>query len=295
MILDRNKLLVIFLMSICFCACKDAYTSEIEEWRTSRLNELKAPYGWPSVTGLFHLRNTYGYFGRSDKNDFIIPNGPSSFGILKKTDTAIVMTAYQSIKVTVDSQIVQKAPLFSDRHPKGPTYASWKSIQWHVIERDSQFYLRVKDTLSTYRQALHEIPYYPISPESRIIGTVDTSSSLPKEITYKNILGMEITRPIAAHIDFDWNGEQYKLTALNNDEDTYFIMVHDETTGMTTYGGGRYLYPQKADKEGKVVLDFNKLINPPCVFTPYATCPLPPKENYLPFAIEAGEKEMHLY
>lgn len=286
---------ILFLGVLFFVSCQDTYVQSIEQWRTDRYRELKAPYGWPSVTGLFHLRNTYGYFGRSDQNDFIIPNGPSSFGILKKTDTAIVMTTYQSVPVMIDSQIVRKAVLYSDRHPKGPTIASYQSIQWHVIERDSQFYLRVKDTLSPYRQALEPLPYFPIDRKYVIKALKTEHSSRPKTITYKNVLGMEITNPVAAYLSFEWEGKNYELTALENDEQTYFVMVHDATTGNDTYGGGRYLYPEKANEAGEVTLDFNKLFNPPCVFTPYATCPIPPESNHLPFPIHAGEKVIHLY
>ena len=106
---------------------------------------------------------------------------------------------------------------------------------------------------------------------------------------------MDISKKIDAVIEFEWEGNQHTLTAVENDESSYMIMVHDQTTGLETYGGGRYMYPNKADASGKVTLDFNKLINPPCVFTPFATCPLPPKSNHLPFEIKAGEKDLHLY
>ncbi len=292
--LRMMRFLLIFCVLSVF-SCQDKYEKDIVEWRADRLKELKDPYGWPSVIGLFHMRNTYAFFGRTDKNDFIIPNAPSSFGILKKTDTAIVMTSYKSVPVVVDGQIQQVAPLFSDTHPKGPTMAYYENFQWHIIERDSQHYLRVKDTLSQYRQALTEIPYFPIDKKYIVSAKKITPLDRPTEVSYQNILGQNITNPVAAYLSFDWKGEQYELTALENDDETYFLMIHDGTTGISTYGGGRYLYPNKSDSLGNVILDFNKLINPPCVFTPYATCPLPPKSNHLPFDIESGEKDLHLY
>ena len=123
---------IVFLLGL--FSCQSEYEKSHENWKAHRLAELKDPYGWPSVTGLFHLRNTYGYFGRGDENDFMIPNSPSSIGILNKTDTGIVMTTFQSIPVTVDGEVKRTAPLKSDRDPNGPTLASYKNLQWRIIE-----------------------------------------------------------------------------------------------------------------------------------------------------------------
>lgn len=257
--------------------------------------ELQSPYGWPSVVALFHLKNSLAYFGRSDKNDFIIPKGPSSFGFLMKTDSGVVMNTYQSVYVQVNNEPVRQILMKSDRDAEGPTMASYKSLQWHIIERGSNYYLRVKDTLSEYRTNLTTISAYPINEDYRILAKAIDTDNPSDSISYTNILGLNIVRPIAALLEFTWNDEIYRLTALDNDSSSYFVMVHDRTSGISTYGGGRYLYPEKNSRSGVVVLDFNKLINPPCVFTPYATCPLPPKVNHLPFEIKAGEKNMHLY
>ena len=294
--MNKTGILLIFsFITFCFCSCTSEYEQSIQQWQQERLQSLKSPFGWPSVIGLFHLRNTIGYFGRSDTNDFIIPNGPSSFGFLMKTDTGVIMNAYQSVRVKVNGEIVRRVEMLNDKDPEGPTLATYKSFQWHIIDRNGAYYLRMKDSLSQYRQALDEIPYYPINSKFKVEGMLIEPSVGQDSISYKNILGMTISNRVAGIVKFTWNQKEYELTALHNDELTYFIMVHDGTTGFETYGGGRYLYPAKADETGIVILDFNKLINPPCVFTPYATCPLPPKSNHLPFKIEAGEKDLHLY
>ena len=288
------RILVISLLFL-FCACQSPHEREIKDWRADRLAELKDPYGWPSVVGLFWLRNTLSYFGSSGTNDFMIANAPSSFGHIEKTDTSLIQKAFKNKDVYVDGVITHVAPLNTDMHPDGPTLSTFGSLQWYVLERGDRYYLRVKDTLSKTRQALHDIPYFPIDEAYRVEAKVIDKPNLSDTITYKNILDQEISSTVAAYLSFTLMGQEYSLAALDNDEETYFIMISDLTSGLTTYGGGRYLYPQKADKEGRVILDFNKLINPPCVFTAHATCPFPPKQNHLPIAMNVGEKELHLY
>lgn len=287
--------IAIFIIICLLASCQSEYDRDLQQWKNQRFHELKDPYGWPSVIGLFPIKVSYSYFGRSEGNEFLIPNGPSSFGFLQKTDSTILMKIYKNVPVFVDSQRVREVVMKSDLHPDGPTIASHKSLQWHIIERDSQPFLRVKDSLSSYRSALVSVPYFPVNKEEVIEAKVIQSGDRPTQITYQNILGQNIERKVAAYLSFEKDGQTHEIVAFENDETSYFVMIKDNTSANSTYGGGRYLYPEKENKEGFVILDFNKLINPPCVFTPFATCPLPPKSNHLPFDILAGEKEMHLY
>lgn len=288
------RVLVISMLFL-LCACQSPHEKEIEEWRAERLAELKGPYGWPSVVGLFWIRNTLSYFGASDTNDFMIPNAPSSFGHIEKTDTSLIQKAFKNKDVYVDGVLKHEATLNTDLHPDGPTLSTFGSLQWYILERGDRYYLRVKDTLSPTRQALQSIPYFPIDEDFRVVAKVIDQPNLSDTITYKNILDQEISNPVAAYLSFSLAGQEHTVAALDNDEDTYFIMISDQTSGITTYGGGRYLYPKRADEDGQVILDFNKLFNPPCVFTAHATCPLPPQQNNLPLELNVGEKELHLY
>ena len=145
-------------MCCCTISCLDSYEQNHEIWKEKRFLELKEPFGWPSVTGLFPFRNSMAYFGSAETNDFVIPNGPSSFGFLTKTDTGVVMTAYTSVKAKIDGKEVKKTKLRTDTHPDGPSYGTYKSIQWYLIQRNEEYFLRVKDTLSEYRSALQSIP-----------------------------------------------------------------------------------------------------------------------------------------
>ena len=108
-----------------------------------------------------------------------------------------------------------------------------------------------------------------------------------------NQVGMQIETPLEGILTFSYKGEQYTLHALNGGKEDLFVIIADATTDVETYGGGRYMYPKRADENGKVILDFNRAQNPPCVFTDFATCPLPPAENVLSFSVLAGEKVLN--
>lgn len=287
----------IIVLSLILAACNSEHSSEIEAFRQERLLELKAPFGWASVTGLYQISNSAAYFGSKDNNDYIITNAATGMGWLEKTDNnEIIMHAYPSLRIEMEGKTV-KAPvkMKTDMDEGGPSIASWRSLQWHIIEREGDLFLRVKDSLSTYRAGLDAIPSYPTDSKFKVIGQVINDNSLPSEISYTNILGMQIKKKVAAYIQFNWEEKEYQLAAIDNDDKTYMIMIYDGTNQDETYGGGRYLYPEKANETGQVILDFNKLLNPPCVFTPFATCPLPPEMNKLPFRITSGEKYLKLY
>lgn len=289
-------ILLITAITFNFQSCQDDYDRALSEWKENRFAELKSPFGWTSVVGLYWMRNSTAYFGRKDNNDFILPStAPTAFGKLVRSDSALYMMAYNSLRVHVNGESApSKVQMLTDKDEGGPTVASWKSLQWYFIKREDKVYLRVKDSLSTYRENLKDIPYFPVGKQW-IIQAKFTSAGSNDRVQYSNILDMQLDDPIAGHLDFEIDGRPYRLIALDNDDQSYFVIFSDQTTGKTTYGGGRYIYPQKADESGFTILDFNKAVNPPCVFTPFATCPLPPEKNHIPIAIEAGEKMLKLY
>lgn len=285
--------ILIFLSGL-WQGCQSEYDLELNKWKKERLSDIKSPYGWASVVGLYQMLDTVTYFGQNENNDFIFaPTVYSSFGTLEKTDTGFYLNANESSSIQVNEKSVTHTRMLSDREKGGPTIASHHSIQWYFIERQDKAYLRVKDSLSIYRKKLSVIPYFESDKQWNIPAQFIAAES--DSVVYDNALDMTFKDPIAGYLDFEINGKKQRLTALENDGSSYFVIFADITTGQTTYGGGRYLYPLKANLEGWTYLDFNKAQNPPCVFTPYATCPLPPKENYLDSEIVAGEKSMKLY
>jgi uncharacterized protein (DUF1684 family) len=171
------------------------------------------------------------------------------------------------------------------------TYMNSGSLTWYLIHRGDKFGIRIKDSLSEQRLTLKSIPHYPINANWKI-----KAKFIPPyegaTIDIENILGQVSDDPLAGILEFNYQGKNHQISALDGGPEAYFLIIADETTGKETYGGGRYLYVDRADANGVTYIDFNKAYNPPCVFSEFATCPLPPEENYLPFAVTAGEKEL---
>ena len=293
-ILTNHTWILALIALTCF-SCQSEYEKEIQSWQQSRFDELKAPFGWPSVVGLYWVRNSMAYFGSGEGNDFMIPgNAPSGFGRIMDYDTAYYMIAYYSLRVQVAGETATKIRMLTDKEEGGPTKASWKNYQWHLIERGDKTFLRVQDSLSQYRNSLTHIPHYPINERWKIPAKFTPADSTER-INYDNIIDMSFEKAFAGYLEFELGNQAYRLKAMHNDDESYFVIFSDHTTGEDTYGGGRYLYPKRSDDSGMTYIDFNKAINPPCVFTPYATGPLPPKENHIDAAIVAGEKMLKLY
>lgn len=293
----------LFLLGFCYfllfnqCAQDpyEDYKRDWMNWHESRLNSLKSPYGWTSVVGLYPLKVTRQYFGASEANELIIPGrAESSYGYLEKSDEGIWFHGYKNLGIRIDGEDKWTSLMKTDREEGGPSIGSCGSFQWHIIDRQGNFFLRVKDTLSPYRSALTEIPFFSLDTSYRI--QAKFLRAAPGDSTrYLNELGMTITNPIQGRILFNLANESRELVALSNDETSYFVIFGDLTNGKESYGGGRFLYPEKEDRNGNILLDFNRSVNPPCVFTPYATCPFPPEENKLPIRIEAGEQFVKIY
>jgi len=284
----------LYLLVAALTSCTSEYEKSMQTWQSERFAELSAPYGWPSVVGLYWVRNSIAYFGGRNGNDFLIPGNAPSFGRIMNYDTAHYMIAHRSLRVQVNGETAGKVRMLTDKEKGGPTKASWKSYKWHLIERGDKTFLRMQDSLSPYRSKLLSIPYYSIDETWKVQASFIPADSTDL-IEYNNVLDMTFKEPFSGYLEFELNGEKYKLKAMDNDEESYFLIFSDETNGEDTYGGGRYIYPSKADDTGMTYIDFNKSINPPCVFTPYATCPLPPKENHIDIAIVAGEKMVKMY
>ena len=140
---------------------------------------------------------------------------------------------------------------------------------------------------------LDHIPSYPINPDYVVEAKLAPFGETRTITVNTPIDGYIQNYDCPGELHFRLNGEKLKLLPFSSGNG-YFIIIADETSGMETYGAGRFMY-STPDSTGRIVLDFNKAYNPPCAFTPFATCPMPPRENFLPVKIEAGEKNIHLY
>ncbi len=251
------------------------YQSQIAEWRQKREARLRADGGWLTVTGLFWLHEGQNSFGADQKNDIVLPAGPAQAGVFELRSG--------KVRVTMDGNT---RPLRPDNDDD---VANAGRLKLYVIERSGRYGIRMKDPESQFRRGFHGLDYFPVRADYRVVAQFVAD---PRKVPIQNILGQTEPEDSPGYVVFTLEGRQFRLRPILDDPDTkdLFFVFRDLTSRKETYEAGRFL-DAAPPQNGKVVLDFNKAYNPPCVFTPYATCPLPPQENRLAVRIEAGEKK----
>ncbi len=262
------------------------YETSVRDWRNHLEQSLKATGGWLSVAGLFWLKPGQNTAGSDPSSDIVLPNrAPARLGVFELHDGKVTFRANPAAQVLVNGKPATTAPLKSDVEGS-PDVVQSGDLAMTVIQRGSRYGIRLRDPNSKMRQEFTGLHWYPVNGAYRV-----TAKFVPYGKDYKipipNILGQTEMEPSPGYVQFTLKGMTYRLTPVLEDDQLFFIF-RDQTAGRTTYGAGRFLYSD-LPKDGRVILDFNKAYNPPCAFTPYATCPLPPKQNRLKVSIEAGE------
>ena len=270
----------------------NAYRQEIEKWHGERSKNLTSDAGWLTLAGLFWLKEGENRIGSDPSNDVVLPQGkaPGYAGSLWLDHGTVRLEAARDASITHEGQPVKSLALKSDADGE-PTILSLGTLSFQVIKRGESLGVRVKDKENPARKEFAGLDYYPIDPRWQIEARFEPYSP-PKMIPIVNVLGMTEDQPSPGALLFEVGGKSYRLDAITEEgSKELFIIFADQTSGKETYGAGRYLYAAPANDRGIVVLDFNKAYNPPCAFTNYATCPLPPNQNQLALSIEAGEKK----
>lgn len=264
-----------------------SYRAEIERWRQARVAALKADGGWLTVTGLFWLKPGRNTLGAGPKNDIVLPRGsaPEVVGEFDLHNDQTTFHAAPGAPVSIDGKPANSGVLNPDT-TNSPDVIRINDLTMFVIQRGPRFGIRLKNKNSELRKKFTAIKYFPIKESYRVEAKF-VPYNPPKKITIPNILGQVEEDDCPGYVEFTLDGRTLRLDPLQ-EGDEFFFIFKDLTSGRETYPPGRFLYTS-TPKNGEVVLDFNKAYNPPCAFTPYATCPLPPKENHLPVRIEAGE------
>ncbi len=266
------------------------YIAEIKAWHKRRIENLKKENGWLNLAGLYWLKEGINTVGSDTSNDIVFPRGKAAefIGKFVKHDSIITMFVNKDVKVFHDGVPVDSVLMIPDVR-KGTTILSHRSLKWFVIKRGKDKYgVRLRDLDSPLLKSFKGIKYFPINEDFRIRAKF-VPFEKPKKINIPTVIGIIDEELAPGKLVFEIGKKSYRLLPVN-DGDDFFIIFADKTSGSETYGGGRFLVASTPDSNGTVILDFNKAYNPPCAFTPYATCPLPPKENYLPLKILAGEK-----
>lgn len=269
----------------------DAYVAEVDAWHAARLERLRSDTGWLTLVGLHELDPALVNSVGSDAAATVrlVDKAPARVGELASLDGRWTFAADPDAAVTrADSAAVPVTALEMTTDRAGaPTTLACGTLQFFVIERDGAFFLRVKDRESPVLRDFAGIDRYPVDARWRVTARLEPG---PATVKVPNVLGPETDEPSPGTLVFRLAGRECRLTPTGRPGEALFIVFGDATNGQGTYGGGRFLSAPAPAADGTVALDFNQAYNPPCVFTPYATCPLPGKGNTLKVAVEAGEK-----
>lgn len=270
------------------------YRQEIETFRKERNDSLKKEDGWLTLVGLYWLKPGENRLGSDPGNVVILPEGkaPAVAGLMVRQGDKVRLTVEPGVALTADGKEIKPGPpgieLQFDASGK-PTVLELGSLSFYLIKRGDRLGVRIKDRQSPLRASFKALDTYPIRPEWRIVARFEPYKD--KKIPIANIVGIVEDNPSPGAVVFEWRGKTYRIDALEGSpEGGLFLLFGDKTNGKETYGAGRFL-DTGPPKDGKVVVDFNTAYNPPCAFTAFATCPLPPAQNKLAVAIEAGEKD----
>ena len=269
-----------------------AFVKQQEDWRAARLARLTTPDGWASLIGLHVLEPGAHRLGSAVDNGIRLAMGPAHLGVLTIKPDAITFVAEKGVAVSIDDAPVQgSATIRDDTQPEGPSKISFddgKGVAT-VIVRAGGHRLRVKHADADTRLHFAGLDYWPADKDWQIKARFIPNPP-GKTMPIANIIGSTDEMANPGVLEFEHAGNTFRLEALDEGEGTLFLVLADRTSGHGSYGAGRFIDAPMPDAQGNVLIDFNQAYNPPCAFTPFATCPLPPPENRLDLAVEAGEK-----
>jgi uncharacterized protein (DUF1684 family) len=260
------------------------HRAEVEAWRAGRYERLRNEVGWLTLAGLDWLREGVNRVGSDPGSDVVLPGGPPDAGIIRVEDGA----ATASGRFTRNGEAVDDLRL-DDDHDGQPTLLEVGPLRLCVIERGGRLAVRTWDTDAPQRREFTGIDHWPVDPRWRLDARLVPGTE--SEVHVPDILGTVEAKRSPSVVEFTVEGLPYRLQALEGGPNgELWLVFGDATNGGETYGGGRFLYTDAPDADGHLIVDFNRAYNPPCVFSPYATCPLPWPANRLPIRVEAGER-----
>ncbi|MEO8609521.1 MAG: DUF1684 domain-containing protein [Chloroflexota bacterium] len=267
------------------------YVTEINRWRQTKDDSLRAEDGWLSLIGLFWLPEGANTVGANPKSDIPIDAAgvPDQLGTIEFHDGQATLQISADAPVTVDGVLNTHAVLRDDNAEAGPSLVKIGSVSFFVIRRGDAFGVRVRDANNPARLTFTGRNWFPIAPQYQVKGTFVVHDT-PRTIPIVNASGQTEMVDNPGKVEFELGGQALSLEAFAAGKDELWFVFKDATSAQSTYGAGRFMYaPVNAD--GVVSLDFNKAYHPPCAFTPYSTCLRPPKENILPVEVLAGERD----
>ena len=278
----RRALFTVTLFALAGCGSAkvdpEAHRREVEQWQADRVKRLTADDGWLTLVGLFWISEGENRVGANEDFEVPLPQGlPERVG-------TITLKNRKAHFAPAPGVALQETDLKPDT-VAGYEVLKLGSASFYLIERGGRFGVRVKDTESPARKQFQGLEWYPVNSDWKVQARFVPS---PHHVSFETEVGVTEEGESPGFVEFEKDGQRIRLEPVQEGEELFFV-IRDATSGKTTYEASRFLYTP-LPSNGSVELDFNRAYNPPCVFTPFATCPLPPATNRMTVAIEAGEK-----
>ena len=275
---------------------------DLVAWRAQHVADLQKPDGWLSLAGLEWLDSGDNSFGSAADNKIHLPSGPPHLGVLHLEGTTVTLNPPVGgfpQDFLVAGTPAQSQELFVKHDTdKGNPRMTIGALNVYVVRRADRFALRIKDAKSPTLVGFHGLKWYAPDP-AFLVKARWIPYNPPKTVTLVTLIGTSYPEPVPGAAEFTLDGKTYQLEPVVEDDPAVklFFILRDTTSASTTYGACRFLYtglPSNGlGNPGELVLDFNHLENPPCAYTAYATCPLPPAGNRLPIPLPVGEQRYH--
>ena len=265
----------------------EVYRQDVTDWRANAEAGLKRDNGWLTLAGRFVMKAGENRFGTAADNDIVFPagSGPAHIGSFMVEPDKVTLKVNDGLTMLAGDQPFTTRQMGVDVEKRD--WVSIGQLAMHVIERDSNYILRLADNQSEVRKKFPGRVWYDVKSPYRVTGKFVPYTPV-KKIPIVNVLGEISEEPSPGYVEFKMAGKTFRLDPIDEGDGELFFIFRDGTSGRTTYPPGRFLAASKSN-DGKVVMDFNKAYNPPCAFSEFTTCPLPPRQNHMKIRVEAGE------
>jgi uncharacterized protein (DUF1684 family) len=284
-----HALLVAALVATPALAADTTYMKSVEDWRVKVDQGLRRDNGWLTLAGRYVMKPGENTFGTGDKNDIVFPKelGPDRMGSLVVEPGKVTLKLAPGYTMEKDGMPFTERVMGTDLEKRD--WVTQGRVAFHIIERDGRYILRLADNQSEVRRKFQGRVWYDVNEAYRVKAKY-VPYNPQKKVRIVNVIDEVSDEPVPGYVEFKLNGRTHRLDAVGEDKGLFFILK-DDTAGKTTYGSGRFLYVENKPKPNETfLLDLNRAYNPPCAFSEFTTCPLPPKQNVLKTKIEAGEK-----